>query len=81
MPCDLIEGCQFFSDNMKNLPKAAEYIKTKLCLGDYQSCNRFRIYREYGGENIPPYLDPADVEQVLKAALCLRKKHDAKESL
>lgn len=79
MPCDLIEGCQFFNDNMENLPKAAEYIKNKLCLGDYQSCSRFRIYQEYGGENLPPYLDPVDVEQVRKAAQCLRIHRESKE--
>ena len=80
MPCDLIEGCQFFADHMENLPKAAEYIKKRLCLADYQSCSRFRVYQEYGGENIPPYLDPVDTEQVMKAALCLRKKKKSKES-
>lgn len=80
MPCDLIEGCQFFNDNMRDLPKAAEYIKNKLCLGDYQTCSRFRMYQEYGGEDIPPYLDPVDAEEVMKAVQCLREKHESKES-
>jgi hypothetical protein len=76
MPCELMEGCQFFNDNMKSLPKTAEYIKIKLCLGDYESCSRFRIYQEYGGENIPPYLDHGDAEEVRKATQCLRKKKE-----
>lgn len=76
MPCDLTEACQFFKDNMKDLPKAAEYIKNKLCFGDYESCSRFRMYREYGGENIPPYLNPDDTEEVKKAARCLHLKHE-----
>ena len=80
MPCDLIEGCQFFKDNMENLPKAAEYVKNKLCLGNYQSCSRFKIYQEYGGENIPYGLYPGDAEDVMKAVRCLRKKrqHEGK---
>ena len=74
MPCDLIEGCQFFNDNMENLPKAAEYIKNKLCLGDFQSCSRFKLYQEYGGENVPSCLYPGDAEDLNKAVRHLRKK-------
>jgi hypothetical protein len=80
MPCDLIEGCQFFNDNMANLPKAAEYLKNKLCLGDYQSCSRYRIYQEYGGENLPPFLNPGDAEEVIKATQCLREKLECQRS-
>lgn len=76
MQCVLLQCCQFFNDNMKDLPKSAEYIRTKLCLEDPESCNRFRIYQEFGGENIPPYLDPIDSEQVKKAARCLRNKKE-----
>ena len=75
MPCQLVEGCQFFNDNMANMPKSAEYIKTKLCLDNFQACNRFKIYQEYGGENIPPCLYPGDVEEVNKAIRGLRKKN------
>jgi hypothetical protein len=74
--CELLACCQFFSDNMMNLPKAAEYIKNKLCLGDYESCNRFRIYKESGGTNVPPYYDPADADEVKKALQCLQTKQD-----
>ena len=74
MPCDLIEGCQFFNDNMENLPKSAEYIRNKLCLGDFQLCSRYRLYQEFGGENIPPFLNPGDAEDVRKAVQWLRKK-------
>jgi hypothetical protein len=74
--CDLLKCCQFFNDNMKNLPKAAEYIKNKLCLGDYQSCNRFRIYKESGAAGVPPYGDSGDADEVKKALECLRKKQE-----
>lgn len=79
MACELAECCQFFSDNMKNLPKSAEYIRNKLCLGDFESCSRFKMYKEFGGENIPPYLDFNDTEEVKKALQCLRNKRDCEE--
>jgi hypothetical protein len=78
--CELFAYCQFFSDNMKNLPKAAEYIKHKLCLDDYESCNRFKIYRESGGKNILPYHDPTDVEEVKKALQCLERSRSSNDN-
>ncbi len=79
MSCELTECCQFFADKMKSLPKSAEYIKQKLCRGDHTSCNRFKIYKEFGGENIPPGLDPGDTEEVKKIMQCLRKKQASKD--
>lgn len=77
MVCEIFECCQFFTDNMKGMPKAAEYIKNNLCFGNYEVCNRFKIYKEFGGENIPFDLDPDDIEEVKKVMLCLRKKREA----
>ena len=79
MACELMAYCQFFNDNMGSFPKTAEYIKRKQCLGDYESCNRFRMYKEFGGENIPPDLDPYDTEEVKKALQCLRNKQQSKD--
>lgn len=79
MPCDLTEVCQFFTDNMKDLPKSAELIRNKFCYGDYQSCSRFRIYQKYG-ENVPPYLNPDDTEDVKKAARRLRMNREDGEN-
>jgi len=74
MACELIECCQFFKENMKDLPKAAEYIRTKLCQGEYEMCNRYQIYKEYGSAPPSPYLDAADSEVVKKALQCLQEK-------
>jgi hypothetical protein len=79
MSCELSACCQFFTDNMKNMPKAAEYIKKRLCSDDYTSCNRFKMYQEFGGKNIPPDLDPDDTEEVKKIIQCLRKKQSFDE--
>jgi hypothetical protein len=81
MACEIMACCQFFNDNMGSFPKTAAYIKQKLCLGDYESCNRFRIYKEFGGENIPPDLDPVDTEEVKKVMQCLRNKQLSEISL
>lgn len=63
---------------MIDLPKAAEYIKNKLCLDDYESCNRFRIYKESVGEKIPPYHDPTDIDEVKKIMQCLERSMSSK---
>lgn len=74
MACELIQCCRFFTDNMKDLPKTAEYIRSKLCLDDFEACTRFRIYKEYGKESLLGALYPDDVEEVDKAVQCLREK-------
>lgn len=73
MTCKLVECCQFFNNTMKDMPKAADYIKSKLCLGDYQACIRYQIYTKFGGENVPSDIYPDDVADVKKAIDCLRK--------
>ena len=79
MTCEIVECCQFFQDNMKNLPKTAEYIRNKLCFGDYESCNRYRIFKESGGEDVPFDLYPDDVEAVKKVKRCIEKKKRSAE--
>lgn len=73
MACELFECCQFFKDNMKELPKTAEYIQERVCFGDYLSCKRYRIYQQLACENLTPCLD-ADVEAVQKMTQCLRSR-------
>lgn len=73
MACQLLESCQFFK-NLEGFPKTAEYIKTKLCRGQYESCSRFRVYVNYGRENVPFYLDPSDREGMKNIIQCLRDR-------
>jgi len=74
MACEIVECCQFFKDNMRDLPRTAAFIQNKLCFGDYESCNRYRIFKETGGENVPFDLHPDDVEAVKKVKQCILKK-------
>ena len=79
MACEILACCQFFKDKMKGMPKTAEYIKNKVCLGEYESCVRFSIYKEFGGEHIPFDLHPDDIEEVKKVMQCLRSENRSKE--
>lgn len=79
MACEIMECCQFFKDNMKNLPKTAEYVMNKLCLGDHEKCNRYRTFKELDEDDLPSDLDPNDAEEVKKVMLCLRSKQLPKE--
>jgi len=72
----LSECCQFFTDNMKEFPKAAAYIRERLCHGDFEDCNRYKIYTELGQETTFPLLYTSDEEAVLKAASCLAKQRE-----
>jgi hypothetical protein len=79
MACELIEYCQFFHDNMKDMPKAAEHIKSRLCLGDYQHCNRFRMFKQTGGVDIQCEPNPSDAEEVEKIIQRLRAQRLSEE--
>ena len=74
MSCELMDCCQFFKDNMQGLPKTAEYIKSKLCFGEYGKCNRFRIFKEFGKDSVPYDLNPDDTDQVKKVIRCLQNR-------
>lgn len=74
MPCDVLECCQFFDQKMKGLPKTAEYIKNKVCLGDYESCARRGILKEFERGIIPLELHPDDTEEVQQVLQCLSMK-------
>lgn len=73
MKCEFLGCCRFFNDKMKNMPKSAEYIMNKVCLDNYESCARFKVFKELGADNIPLSLYPDDkeVQQVLH---CLRNR-------
>jgi hypothetical protein len=62
MACEKRHNCEFFSEIMVNMPKSSNYIKEKYCLGHYESCARYRIYKEFGEELIPDRLLPSDAD-------------------
>ena len=74
MACELVAYCQFFNDKMKDMPKSSAYIKSRLCLSDYESCARYKIYKECGGKSVPLDLFPHNAEEVNKVIQYLRNK-------
>lgn len=74
MACEIVECCQFFKDNLRNLPKTAEYIQSRLCFGEYENCSRYRIYKVTGDENVPFHLNPEDQEAIKKVKQCLQSR-------
>ena len=74
MTCEIMIYCRFFIDKMKNMPKTEEYIKNRFCLDNYASCNRYKIYKEFGGKQVPYDLDPSDIEEVKKVMKHLGEK-------
>ena len=74
MECDILDCCHFVMENLENFPKTARYLTSKLCLGDYQKCNRYRIYLGFGEEDIPFDLDLNDAENMQRIRECLQSK-------
>ena len=74
MACELMACCRFFADNMKNLPRTAEYIQHKLCLGDFEACSRYKAYKQIGKGKIPYDLYPFEAEEIIQVMKCLRER-------
>ena len=54
MACEILNCCRFFDEKMRDLPKTTAYIKQRMCLDDYRSCSRFRIFNNcYTMESLP----------------------------
>jgi hypothetical protein len=56
MNCAKLSGCPFFHDKMANMPSAADVLKTKFCLGDFNPCARYQV--SSGGRPVPSDLFP-----------------------
>ena len=72
--CDLSDTCIFFNDKMPDMPAVAGFLKEKYCHGKFDSCARFRIYREFGREHVPSSLFPNEEEMVPEIAVELRRR-------
>ena len=72
--CELSDTCIFFNDKMPDMPAVAGYLKDKYCREDIEACARFRIYKEFGRENVPAGLFPNEEDMVPEIAADLRRK-------
>ena len=41
--CELLSGCLFFNDKMKNMSRVAETMKKLYCLWNFKQCARYRV--------------------------------------
>ena len=71
MACEILNCCRFFDEKMRDLPKTTAYIKQKMCLDDYRSCSRFRIFNKLREGQIPLELHPDDMEEAKRVMQCL----------
>ena len=74
MTCEIIECCRFIRDNMAGMPVTAEYLRARLCHGNYAACVRYKLYKAHGKEHVPPLLHPDDVNALATILHCIREK-------
>lgn len=72
--CELCDTCLFFNDKMPDMPAVADFLKEKFCRADFVACARYRIYLEFGRENVPTGLFPNEEAMVEGIAAELRRK-------
>jgi hypothetical protein len=60
--CECLPKCPFFNDNMKEMPKTAQRMKNRYCLGKFEECARFLIFKALGRDEIPQDLIPIKID-------------------
>jgi len=56
--CELIQGCIFFNNKMRDMPATAELLKKQYCTGAYTTCSRYMVFKALGKSSVPPNLFP-----------------------
>ncbi|MCD4652071.1 MAG: hypothetical protein K8S56_09860 [Candidatus Cloacimonetes bacterium] len=56
--CELLSGCPFFNDKMKESSGIGAVYKKKYCLGDSSTCARFMVFKKLGKASVPDDLYP-----------------------
>ena len=58
--CNFLNGCMFFNDKIKNMPKVVETMKKLYCLWHYKQCARYRVTSTLSKKEVPEDLFPSD---------------------
>lgn len=61
--CELMAGCLFFNDKMKDTQGVGALFKQKYCLGDSSDCARFMVAKNVGRTEVPENLYPNMLEK------------------
>ena len=64
--CELLAGCIFFNDKMKDMPATANLLKNKYCRNDSSTCARYMVFKALGRPGVPVDLFPQQVEKAEK---------------
>ncbi|KAB0669069.1 hypothetical protein F6V30_14660 [Oryzomonas sagensis] len=76
MTCEIFKCCKFFNDVIPEMPKSADYIKNKYCLGDNSSCARYRAYKDNSGcvnaAAVPFFFLADDAREIER---CMKSEH------
>ena len=56
--CECLEKCPFFNDKMQDTPATANMMKSKYCLGNFEECARYMVFKALGREKVPTNLFP-----------------------
>ncbi len=63
--CTLLDKCQFFNNQLEDIPATAEMCKTQYCLGGSSNCARYIVSKSHGLEKVPPDLLPNHGDPIL----------------
>jgi hypothetical protein len=63
MDCELLAGCLFFNDKMKDMPATSLIYKSQYCRTDKSSCARYMVYQALGRGQVPADLFPNDQDR------------------
>ena len=58
LECECLAKCPFFNDQMANMPALAGQIKQRFCLGAWDSCARYVVFKALGPGRAPADLYP-----------------------
>lgn len=73
--CDLRHACFFFNKLEKDMPLTTDYLRRLYCLGGHhKECVRYRIAASYGSDNVPKYLYPNDLFEIVDLNLVARQE-------
>jgi hypothetical protein len=61
--CELLEGCPFFNDKMKDTQPLGEMYKMTYCLADNSKCARYMVFKQLGRPAVPVDLYPNMIDR------------------
>ncbi len=56
--CECLKGCPFFNDKMPDDSGMGAIFKKKYCLGDFNKCARYMVFKALGKPKVPTNLYP-----------------------